>query len=196
MGYNRYALFIMVAIVSFLGFLTENIWLLFTKGIMDNRNMYAPFLLGYGILIVMIYLLIGTPQNCVLHRFIKHKLSNKRKYFLYFGLCFLIVCIGELFLGLTVEKVSGIQYWNYSWIPLHFTQYTSVPTSAGFALIMTFFMGRCFEPIMNMIMKMDPLIIKVVGTVLMIIMCSDFFASFYQMIKKRAHIVRWCVRFR
>lgn len=49
-NYNIYTLAIMMAIVSFLGFILENIWLMFTKGYIDNRNVGTPFLLGYGIL--------------------------------------------------------------------------------------------------------------------------------------------------
>ncbi len=191
MKYNKYALCIMVAIVSFLGFVTENLWLACVKGRIDNRNMHAPFLLGYGVLIVLIYLVIGTPQNSRIHKFIKEELSLKRKYLIYFGMSFLIVCIGELLLGLSVEAVSGVEYWDYSWIPLHFTQYTSVPTSVGFATAMTLFMGKVFEPLMNLIMRMNPILMKVLGILLMFIMCSDFVVSFYQMIKRRSHIVRW-----
>ena len=42
-------LMIMIAIISFLGFLLENAWLAIRKGFIDNRNMFAPFLVGYGL---------------------------------------------------------------------------------------------------------------------------------------------------
>ncbi len=191
MKYNKYAFGIMIAIVSFLGFVSENLWLACVKGRIDNRSMHAPFLLGYGLLIVLIYFVLGTPKNCRIHKLIKTELSLKRKYMLYFGVAFVVVCIGELLLGLTVESISGIQYWDYSWIPLHFTQYTSIPTSLGFATAMTFFMGKVFEPLMDLIMRMNPMAMKIVSIILMLVMCSDFIVSFYQMIKKRSHIIRW-----
>lgn len=55
MKYNIYALGIMVAVVSFLGFVVENVWLAMTKGYINNRNMNAPFLLGYGLLIAALF---------------------------------------------------------------------------------------------------------------------------------------------
>lgn len=49
MKYTYYQLGIMAAVVSFLGFVVENIWLAMTKGYINNRNMNAPFLQGYGL---------------------------------------------------------------------------------------------------------------------------------------------------
>lgn len=66
MKYDIYSLGIMVAVISFLGFSLENLWLSLTKGFIDNRNMNAPFLMGYGLLVVGMYLLLGTPENMAL----------------------------------------------------------------------------------------------------------------------------------
>ena len=41
MKYTYYQLGIMAAVVSFLGFVVENIWLAMTKGYINNRNMNA-----------------------------------------------------------------------------------------------------------------------------------------------------------
>jgi hypothetical protein len=60
MKYTYYQLGIMAAVVSFLGFVVENIWLAMTKGYINNRNMNAPFLLGYGLLILFMYAVFGT----------------------------------------------------------------------------------------------------------------------------------------
>lgn len=57
------ALGLVIAVVSFLGFAVENIWLAITKGYIDNRNMCLPFLLGYGLAVAVIYLLFGTPKK-------------------------------------------------------------------------------------------------------------------------------------
>ena len=86
-------LFAMAALVSLLGFLTENTWMLVRSGFIDNRNMNLPFLLGYGLAVVGMYLLIGTPK--------------KGHFVLYFTLVFLFVSLGEILLGFTVEKVCG-----------------------------------------------------------------------------------------
>ena len=49
--YDIYSLGIMVAVISFLGFCLENLWLAATKGFIDNRNMHLPFLMGYGVFV-------------------------------------------------------------------------------------------------------------------------------------------------
>ena len=44
--YSIPCIILMATVVSFLGFVVENVWLAFTKGYIDNRNMALPFLLG------------------------------------------------------------------------------------------------------------------------------------------------------
>lgn len=60
---NLFALGMVMIIVSMLGFIVENIWLAMTKGYMDNRNMCFPFLIGYGLGMLLILLIIGTPKK-------------------------------------------------------------------------------------------------------------------------------------
>ena len=69
-GQDVYVLGMMVALISFLGFLVENLWLALTKGYINNRNMNAPFLLGYGMLVVAMYFLGKGRQNINGMRFI------------------------------------------------------------------------------------------------------------------------------
>ncbi|MDO4302152.1 MAG: putative ABC transporter permease [Clostridia bacterium] len=189
--YDVYSLMIMVAVISFLGFVLENIWLAITKGYVDNRNMSLPFLIGYGLLVVGIYIFIGLPQSMSpIGNFILKKLKLKR-YVLYFILAFIIVSIGEILLGLFVKLFFGFDYWNYSRLPLHFTKYTSIPTSIGFASIILFFMSKCFAPIMDLI-NLIPLLKKaVIGISLIIIMAADFMVSFFKMYKNRSLNIKW-----
>lgn len=191
MRYNIYALGIMAAIVSFLGFVVENVWLALTKGYIDNRNMNAPFLVGYGMLILAMYFLLGTPEELFILKKLKRDIPKWAAVIIYFILSFFIVCIAEIALGVTFEKISGIQYWNYSMLPLHFTQYTSVPTSMGFALLITVFMGAIFNPLMGLIMRMNPRLMKWLSIILVIIMLGDLIINFYQMITSRKFVKKW-----
>ena len=103
MKYTYYQLGIMAAVVSFLGFVVENIWLAMTKGYINNRNMNAPFLLGYGLLILFMYAVFGTPA--ALRMFAKEKVRWKR-YLVYFLCSFAVVCVGEIVLGIVVERLA------------------------------------------------------------------------------------------
>ena len=107
MKYTYYQLGIMAAVVSFLGFVVENIWLAMTKGYINNRNMNAPFLLGYGLLILFMYAVFGTPA--AFKMFTKEKVRWKR-YLLYFLCSFVVVCLGEIVLGIAVEALCNIEY--------------------------------------------------------------------------------------
>ena len=191
MKYNILDLGIMVAIISFLGFVVENVWLAITKGYMNNRNMNAPFLLGYGLVVLFLYFVLGTPANPVKWGLLRKTYSKKIQYIVYFLCSFVVVCIGEIILGTIVEWLCGFEYWNYSNIPMHITKYTSIPTSTGFATIITFFMGECFTPLMNWITRLHSIWLRGISVGLMVIMISDFLISFYHMIVEKDFYLKW-----
>lgn len=189
--YDIYSLGIMVAVISFLGFCLENLWLAATKGFIDNRNMHLPFLMGYGVLVVGMYLILGTPEHMALTGLIYVSGTKAQKFLIYFLCSMVIVTVGELVLGHLMEWICGFEYWNYNWIPLHITKYTSIPTSIGFAAIITSFMGACFDPIMSVIGMMNTQDIKPLSIMLMVILTADLIVSFRQMRKKHGLNVRW-----
>ncbi len=189
--YDIYSLTLAAAVISFLGFALENIWLALRKGYMDNRNMTLPFLLGYGLLVTGIYAVIGTPED--LHLIIPPKISMRTQYIIYFLLSAVIVSIGEILLGKTVERLFGFEYWNYESLPLHITKYTSVPTSIGFALIITIFMGRCFPKLMELIVSIDADTVQITAVLLASAMSADFIYSFAKMYKTRSLNVRYTI---
>lgn len=196
MEYNIYAIGIMTAIVSFLGFVVENIWLAISKGYINNRNMNTPFLLCYGLLIMFMYFTIGTPGKLAEWKIFKKAKTKFAKYMVYFLCAMLIVSISEIVLGVVVEELCGFEYWNYSNIPLHITKYTSVPTSMAFATMITFVMGKLFNPIMNWIVQVDCTWIRVLSIILIVIMALDFIISFYHMIHNRNFYLKWKIIFR
>lgn len=189
--YDIYSLTLAAAVISFLGFTLENIWLALRKGYMDNRNMTLPFLLGYGLLVTGIYAVIGTPEE--LHIVIPPKTPTQLKYVIYFLLSAVIVSIGEIILGKTVEHIFGFEYWNYESLPLHITKYTSVPTSLGFAMIITLFMGRCFPRLMEFILSFDPETVQMIAIILGTALTADFIYSFAKMYKTRSLNVRYTI---
>lgn len=189
--YDIYSLTLAAAVISFLGFALENIWLALRKGFMDNRNMTLPFLLGYGLLVTGIYAVMGTPEE--MHIVIPPKTPTQLQYVIYFLLSAVIVSIGEIILGKTVEHIFGFEYWNYESLPLHITKYTSVPTSLGFALIITIFMGRCFPRIMEFILSFDADTVQMIALILGTALTADFICSFAKMYKTRSLNVRYTI---
>lgn len=172
------AICLMIVFISFLGFITENIWLLITKGCINNRNMVLPFLFGYGFFVVSLYFLIGIPQSTM-------------KYYLTTAI---FVMLGEIILGSLVEKICHFEWWNYTWIPLHITKYTSIPTTSVFAAIITFFMKRCFAPLMRAFCRVKSVWILRFSVALLGLLIVDMVHSFYMMYKKRGLYTRWEIR--
>ena len=175
-------------IISFLGFCLENIWICIRKGYIDNRNMTLPFLLGYSFAILGIYFVLGTPGH---PSSIVEKITARFDYFSYYVTIFILVSIGEIILGKTVELICGIYYWDYSSLPLHITRYTSVMTSIGFSFIITKFMKLLFIPMMDIISKLTIRPVINLFRLTYILMILDFFISFYRMYKNRRLNERW-----
>ena len=187
MEYSIDELIIFSIIVSFLGFCLENIWLCMRKGYIDNRNMTFPFLIGYSFAMIGIYYLLGVPDApSALVRFITARFD----YFSYYVTVFILVSIGEIILGKTVERLCGIYYWDYTGLPLHITRYTSVLTSIGFSFIITKFMKCCFLTLMSVIAKLPRLLFSF-GRMIYILMVCDFLNSFYKMYQTRQFNERW-----
>ena len=183
---------IMTTIISFIGFCVEDIWMIFRHGVLDNRNMYLPFLLGYGLFIIVLYYIIGTPKKL----FNKYEINKVLGFVIYMLICIIIVSLGELLLGIFIEKTGGYSYWDYSSIPLHITKYTSVPTSIGFSLIITLFMNYIFEPLRNKIknnVKQIPMIILIFVAIILI---SDFYFSFKTMYTSNGRNLIWQINFK
>ncbi len=189
--YDIGALLLMLGVVSFLGFCLENIWVLVTRGFVDNRNMILPFLLGYGLALAAFYLCLGVPGRMhLLWLSLAHR-PIEQQVVLYFLAAFLAVSLGEICLGKAVERVCGFAYWDYSRLPLHITRYTSIPTSLGFALLITWFMGCGFEPLMGLLQKLPIGWARWIGGIWLVVMAWDFVHSFRRMYRTRSLYVRW-----
>ena len=143
-NYRLVTLMIMCIIMSFIGFVVENIFRLARDGMINSRRQILPFLFAYGIAVFVMYVVLGTPKEM---RFFcwklfkkDSKLSSAAKYTLYALILFAFIFFGEVLFGTFVEWVSGIVLWDYTGIPLRFTKYTSVPTALGLTAGIMLFM--------------------------------------------------------
>lgn len=188
---ENFALCMIITVVSFLGFAVENIWLAATKGYINNRNMYLPFLLGYGLAIAAIYLLFGTPSKFA---FLGKKVnggSSFSKMFLYFLAVMVCVSVGEIVLGTVVEKTCNVIWWDYTDLPLNITRYTTLPTSVAFSALITIFMQHFFEPLKDWFMKWNFQRLRFVSTVCIIVLIADFLCSAARVYKNQEMVPVW-----
>ena len=176
----RFDWMLMIILCSFLGYITENLWNYFTCGYVDNRNMFLPFLIGYGIAILFVYILFGVPK--------------KKRLWLYAIEVFIFTSAAELALGYLVEWIGGFRYWDYSDIPLHFTPYVSLITSIGFTTIITLFMNVHFTPLMERFRAWcEHKWVCALTVIMIILMASDFVYSFLVMFENGAKNEHWSV---
>jgi uncharacterized membrane protein len=186
-----FAFFMLIALISFLGFAVENLWTAATKGYMDNKNMTLPFLLGYGLAVSAMYFLFGLPRKMHMGPLKLDFESETVSIIFYFIMITLCVCVGEIILGFAVEKICGIEWWNYTSIPLHITKYTSIPTSVGFSLIIVHFMDNIFVPLFEFLQTRNTVLLGIASVSLMIMMTVDFVRSGYLMLKNRKLLCTW-----
>lgn len=196
MGNKGFALIMVVIVVSFMGFWIENIFTAFRNGVMTNRNMLLPFLLGYGLFICGLYFAFGTPDKPAFLGIPLNFSSNIISFTYYFAISFMIVCIGEIILGSLTELFCGIIWWNYTDIPLHITKYTSVPTSLAFATIITFFMKFLFNPLLSIFLAADKYLLSILSIGLISFLGFDFIHSGIYMYKNRKLLDIWKINFR
>ncbi len=190
---DLYAYGILMAAASFAGFVLENVFVLLSTGQVDNRGMCAPFLLGYGIGLMLIYGILGTPD--VPAGWLGKMKSRAAQWVRYAALAFVLVSVGEIGLGFFVEKACGFYYWSYTDLPLHITRYTSVPTSLLFALLITGVMGLAFTPLLNAIRKIPYRVQRALSLVLLSIMLVDFVCGFAYMFRHGGTRLLWRLAF-
>lgn len=193
---NVMALGMIVSVVSFLGFVVENVWLAITKGYIDNRNMCFPFMIGYGIVVLLIYIIFGTPKKLYFFGKTIQVQNRMIKFLIYFLEVMLCVCIGEILLGTFVDKTCHFYWWDYSEIPLHITRYTSIPTSMVFSFLITVFMEVFFIPIYSFFQKCNFSVLGILTVLLLILMVGDFIYNAYMMYKKQGMVRRWKIYIR
>ena len=185
------ALIMVLVVASFIGFCVENTFICLFSGRIDNRNMVLPFLWGYGLALLAILALFGTPQAPKLFgREIRISGSQARTLY-YFLISFLCVCIGEIILGTVIERTCSIIWWDYSALPLHITRYTSVPTSIGFATLITVFMKYVLIPLHNAFARISLPILTLLASACVLILSLDMLNSLLYMIRNKSTLKLW-----
>ncbi|MGM9631682.1 MAG: putative ABC transporter permease [Eubacteriales bacterium] len=188
------AIVMVMVVVSFLGFCIENVFTFFCSGTMNNRNMILPFLFGYGMAILALFALFGTPDAPL---FFGHKLEfakTSQSVLYYFAVAFTCVCVGEVVLGYATEWICGIKWWDYSNIPLHITQYTSVPTSMAFAGLIVFFMKFLWNPMIDKFSQMNPKTLTVLAVSFAAALSLDMINSAIYMLTNNKTLVLWEIK--
>ncbi len=187
-------------VFAHIGYWVENLFRLFSKGILDSRNQLLPFLFCYSIAMWALYLALGTPKKA---RFFNVRIIDKddRKsqiisQIYYFCTVFFFVFFGEIVVGLMYERVSGISLWDYSGIPLHLTQYTSVPTCTAMSLGVLILMEYFFTPLMKLIQKIPYNILLKIDYIVGALVVADYLIMTVSIMVFKTAPAYWTINFR
>ena len=167
LGKNRYGWMLMLAMVSLIGFLAENVWSYLATGFVGNRGFILPFLFVYGLGILIIYLILGTPTT--------------KRLPLYMLCVYGIITGLQIGYGYAVEAVFGFRPWELSEMYLSVTPYASMLVSLGFAGLISLFMNVIFTPALEWFNKISKnILIRALAIVLLLGMIGDFVLGLIQ----------------
>lgn len=180
-GYDVRYFFVGMIVFAFFGFCAENIGRMATKHIFDCRHQILPFLFAYGIALLAVYVLMGTPDEL---RFFNIRIFKKKtlatrilSHIIYFAVIFAFILVGEIAVGMLYEKFAGVILWDYSNIPTHITRYTSIITTLLYGGGVYLLMAFAFKPMMNLIMKMGTRAATIADCTLGVAIVLDFIAT-------------------
>ena len=177
-GYDARYFFIGMIVFAFFGFCAENIGRMTVQHIFDCRHQLLPFLFAYGIALLAVYVLIGTPDDLRFFNIRIFRQKNTRNkilsHIIYFSVIFVFILGGEIAVGMIYEKFAGVILWDYSDIPTHITRYTSILTTLLYGGGVYLLMAFAFRPMMKLIMKMGLKAATIIDCTLGVAIVIDF----------------------
>lgn len=174
-GVNITTLLLISYIAGFIGWVVENIACAVNLHYIDDRHQLFPVLAAYSFGIFILFFVLGTPDEM---RIFSHKIKKRNNDLLnnlfYFIIIFFLILVGEMSVGLFFEHVLGIVTWNYNHIPLHITQYTSIPTTFGFSIGVCILMKFIFPFFVNLFNRINVKKRKILSIVLGLLISFDY----------------------
>lgn len=169
--------FLIFALISFIGWLWETLYLLVVSDkILDRGFMTLPFCPIYGTTILAVYFLMGTPKE---ERGILSGVSVfEVRCVMYLLISFIAPTLAELIVGKFFTEVLDISLWDYSHLPYNTEGHISLPISIVWAIAIFIFMLFCFDKIKNLIWKIPHKTAVVLGVGLACAMLMDTILCF------------------
>ena len=142
--YSKY--FLLGILFSHIGWIWETLLFLFkTSTFVDRGLLYFPICPIYGISIMTIYFLIGTPRE---RKGILKKInSNLVHRILYVILVFLLPTLFELITGFILDKYFNLRLWTYKDSRYNLNGYICLHVSLLWGIILYILMKYLFHPI-------------------------------------------------
>ncbi|MBO5525606.1 MAG: putative ABC transporter permease [Clostridia bacterium] len=172
---NQYILLFLL--ISFVGWVMETAFCSFLyKTYCDRGFLTLPFCTIYGFSILIIYFLLGTPQEGGL---LLAKCKNKvLRLILYFSLAVVIPTVAELITGAFFDRVLGVTLWDYSMYKYNLWGYICLEFSLLWGVLITAAMAFVFPLMKKAIEKIPDRIATILATVLAVAVLIDWTLCF------------------
>lgn len=170
-------LFVTGMILSFLGWVWETVFSFLLRSPNDRGFLTMPFCTIYGVALIFVYLLLGTPADM---RLLGHPVFTKSaflRYPAYFLASALLATAIELFTATFFQSFFGIQLWNYSFLTGE-SDFIAFLPSLFWGIAITLFMRFLFRPIYLAVKKIKPSILNGIFWTLLIILVADLTFNF------------------
>ena len=170
--YRLYELIIVGIVISHIGWVFEScLFVLMYGGFQDRGFVTMPLCPIYGITVLIIYLLLGTPKEGGL--VLSGLGSGGVRMLIYFALAALIPAVSELIGGEVMERVSGEVLWSYEGYKYAVGKYACLEIALSWSLLIIFAM--CFfDKLLFLIKKMPAGIAKRLSISLSVLIFIDF----------------------
>ena len=169
--------FLLLMLFSFLGWAFETvITRLQTGKFYDRGFMYMPFCPIYGVSLIIVYFLLGTPNEG--RGLLKNEENPVKRQLLYLPFAFFIPTAAELLVGFFFDALFGVSLWSYSGLPLNFRGYISLPISLGWMALVFLFMKYLFSPFKTLVFKTPKGVAIGLSSLLFIALVADMAASY------------------
>ena len=167
-------------LISFFGWGIEMLYCLLRTGHFADRGFLTlPFCTIYGFSILLIYTLIGTPQEGGL--LLKRCRQRRLRYPAYFFWAMAIPTLLELVTGAALDRLFGIRLWDYSPYPLDLWSYICLPLSLAWGVLITLFMAYCFPPLQRIVDRLSDRTVRILGTTLAPAVLLDWVVCFLRL---------------
>jgi len=149
---------VLAVIVSFAGWVGENIATLIGSRKIDSRFHLLPFISPYGLIVILLYAAFRDVDRATFFGkplFKKDTVGTRIWSNLY---CLVVITaavfVGELIVGNLWEKAFGVILWDYTNHPYCVTRYTCLSTTLLYGAGGYLFFRLIFAPLFRLIKKL------------------------------------------
>ena len=168
-------LIIVGVLVSHIGWLFETVLFYVMYGAFYDRGFISlPFCPIYGITILAVFMLIGTPRGGGL--LLGHLRISGIRMVLYYLLASIIPATFEFIGGEVMERVSGEVLWSYESYKYVFGKYACLEIALGWGIAIFLFMS-IFDSLLTFVKKIPSAKSKILAGVSSAVIALDFIVT-------------------